>query len=64
MTKFVKYKDLIKKMKPFENHDVVMVAGNEYVSFYSQDGMVCIARLYECTDKDGNVKVTTERPKP
>ena len=63
MTKFVKYKDLIKKMKPFENHDVVMVAGNEFVSFYSQDGMVCIARLYECEDKDGNVKVEFEKTK-
>lgn len=26
MTKFIKYKDLIKKMQPFENDDVVMVA--------------------------------------
>lgn len=57
MSKHIRYKDLIKKMKPFENHNVVMVAGNEYVSFYTQDGMVRIARLYECEDKNGNVKV-------
>lgn len=61
MTKFIKYKDLIKKMKPFENNDVVMVAGNGYVSFFSQDGMVYIARLYECEDKDRNVKVMEEK---
>ena len=30
---------------------------NEFVSFFSQDGMVSIVRLYECEDKDGNVKV-------
>jgi hypothetical protein len=61
MSKYIKYKDIIKKMKPFENHDVVMVAGNEFVSFFSQDGMVNIVRLYECEDKDGNVKVMEEQ---
>ena len=61
MSKYIKYKDLIKKMTPFEKHGVVMVAGNGFVSFYSQDGMVCIARLYECEDKEGNVKVEFEK---
>ena len=64
MPKHLKYKDLIRNLQPFENDDVVMVAAHGYTSFFTQDGMVCIARLYEFTDNDGNVKVTTERPKP
>ena len=64
MPKHLKYKDLIKKLQPFADQDVLMLACRGNVLFFTQDGMVRIAQLYECTDKDGNAKVTTEQPKP
>ena len=49
----IKYKDLINKFKPFANDEVVIVASNEEVSFYDQDGMVRITHLVEYESKEG-----------
>lgn len=47
MAKKLKYKDLIRKLKPFENDEIVMVASTGEVSFYDKEGMVCIIHLLE-----------------
>ena len=35
----IKYKDLIKKFKPFAENEVVMVASNGEVSFFDKEGI-------------------------
>ena len=53
----IKYKDLINKFKPFANDEVVIVASNEEVSFYDQDGMVRITHLVEYESNEGLIRV-------
>lgn len=53
----IKYKDLISRLKPFANNEVVMVAYNGEVSFYDKDGMIRITHLVE-TDEEDHCYVT------
>ena len=53
MAKKIKYKDLIRKFKPFAENEVVMVASNGEVSFYDEEGMVRITHLVEYESKEG-----------
>ncbi|SEA78803.1 hypothetical protein SAMN04487851_11424 [Prevotella sp. tc2-28] len=46
----IKYKDLIRKFKPFADNKVVMVASNGEVSFYDEEGMFRITHLVEKDD--------------
>ena len=48
----IKYKDLINRLKPFANNEVVMVASNGEVSFYDEEGMFRITHLVEKDDKE------------
>ena len=48
----IKYKDLINRLKPFANDEVVMVASNGEVSFYDEEGMFRITHLVEKDDKE------------
>ena len=50
MAKKLKYKDLIRRLKPFENDEIVMAASTGEVSFYDEEGMVCIIHLSELED--------------
>ena len=43
----IKYKDLIRKFKPFAENEVVMVASYGEVSFYDEEGVFCITHLVE-----------------
>lgn len=52
MAKKLKYKDLIRRMKPFENDEVVMVASRGEVSFYDKDGMMLIIHMLEMEDEE------------
>lgn len=52
MSKKIKYKDLIRKFKPFAENEVVMVASNGEVSFYDKEGMVRITHLVEIDDEE------------
>lgn len=52
MAKKVKYKDLIRKFKPFENDEVVMVASRSEVSFYDKEGMFQIIHLTELENEE------------
>ena len=53
----IKYKDLINRLKPFANDEVVMVASNGEVSFYDKEGMVRITHLTEYESKEGLERV-------
>ena len=57
MAKILKYKDLIKKLKPFENNEIVMVASNGEVSFFDKAGMFNIIHLSEL-ENEGHCFVT------
>ena len=48
----IKYKDLIRKFKPFAEDEVVMVASNGEVSFYDEEGMFRITHLVEKDDEE------------
>lgn len=52
MAKKLKYKDLIKKLKPFENDEIVMVASTGNVSFYDKEGMFNIIHLLELENEE------------
>jgi hypothetical protein len=52
MAKKIKYKDLIRKFKPFAENEVVMVASTGEVSFYDKEGMVRITHLTETDDEE------------
>ena len=56
----IKYKDLIKKFKPFAENEVVMVASNDEVSFYDKEGMVRITHLVEYESKEGLMRVAED----
>lgn len=53
----IKYKDLINRLKPFANDEVVMVASDGGVSFYDKDGVVGITHLIEYESKEEGVRV-------
>ena len=53
----IKYKDLINRLKPFANDEVVMVASNGEVSFFDKEGMVRIAHLVEYESKEEGARV-------
>lgn len=53
----IKYKDLIRKFKPFAENEVVMVASNGEVSFYDKEGMVRITHLVEYKSKEEGARV-------
>ena len=53
----IKYKDLIRKFKPFAENEVVMVASNREVSFYDEEGMFRITHLVEYESKEGLERV-------
>ena len=53
----IKYKDLIRKFKPFAENEVVMVVSNGEVSFYDKEGMVRITHLVEYESKEGLMRV-------
>ena len=48
----IKYKDLINRLKPFANDEVVMVAYNGEVSFYDKEGMVRITHLVGADEEE------------
>jgi len=48
----IKYKDLIRKFKPFAENEVVMVASCGEVSFYDEEGMFRITHLVEKDDEE------------
>ena len=48
----IKYKDLVKKMKQYEDNEVVMVASDGEVSFYDKEGMVRIIHLSELEEDE------------
>jgi len=48
----IKYKDLIRKFKPFAENEVVMIASTGEVSFYDEEGMFCITHLMEKDDEE------------
>jgi len=52
MAKKIKYKDLIRKMKPFENDEVVMVASKGEASFYDKEGMKQIIHIFELDNEE------------
>ena len=52
MAKKLKYKDLIRKMKPFENDEIVMVASRGEVSFFDKEGMFNIIHLSELENEE------------
>ena len=53
----IKYKDLINRLKPFVNDEVVMVASNGEVSFFDKEGMVRIIHLVEYESKKEGARV-------
>ena len=57
MRKKIKYKDLIRKFKPFAENEAVMVASNGEVSFYDEEGMIRITHLVEYESKEGLERV-------
>ncbi len=58
MNKKIKYKQLIRKLQKFADDDVVIVASEGEVTFYSQDEQVLIASLSEFFTKKGEFKTT------
>ncbi len=56
----IKYKDLINRLKPFANDEVVMVAGNGCVSFYDKEGMARITHLVEYENKEHLMRVAED----
>ena len=52
MAKKLKYKDLLRKLKPFENDEIVMVSSRGEVSFYDKEGMFNIIHLSELEDEE------------
>jgi hypothetical protein len=56
----IKYKDLIRKFKPFAENEVVMVASTGEVSFYDEEGMVRIIHLVEYESKEGLMRVAED----
>lgn len=53
----IKYKDLINRLKPFANDEVVMVPSNEEVSFFDKEGMIRITHLVEYESKKEGARV-------
>ena len=53
----IKYKELIKKFKPFAENEVVMVASNGDVSFFDEEGMKRITHLVEYESKEEGARV-------
>jgi hypothetical protein len=53
----IKYKDIINRLKPFANNEVVMVAYNGEVSFFDEEGMKRIAHLVEYESKKEGARV-------
>jgi hypothetical protein len=53
----IKYKDLINKIKPFANDEVVMVASNGEVSFFDKEEKVITAHLVEYENKENLIRV-------
>lgn len=53
----IKYKDLINRLKPFVNDDVVMVASNGEVSFFDEEGMKRITHLVEYESNEEGARV-------
>ena len=58
MTKKIKYKQLIRKLQRHADDDVVIVADQGSVLFYTEDEMTCIARLVEYINREGKYKTT------
>ena len=56
----IKYKDLIRKFKPFAENEVVMVASTGEVSFYDKEGMVRITHLVEYESKEELMRVAED----
>ena len=52
MAKKLRYKDLIKKLKPFENDEIVMVSSTGEVSFFDKEGMFRIVHLSELENEE------------
>ena len=52
MAKKLKYKDLLRKLKPFENDEIVMVASTGEVSFFDKEGMFRIVHLLELENEE------------
>ena len=48
----IKYKDLINKLKPFADNEIVMVASNGEVSFYDKEGIVRITNLVQVDEEE------------
>ncbi len=53
----IKYKELINRLKPFADNEVVMVASNGEVSFYDKEGVVRITHLVEYEDNEKVLRV-------
>lgn len=53
----ITYKDLIKRLKPYANDKIVMVASNEEVSFFDEEGMERITHLVEYESKEEGARV-------
>lgn len=53
----ITYKDLIKRLKPYANDKIVMVASNEEVSFFDEEGMERITHLVEYNSKEEGARV-------
>jgi hypothetical protein len=56
----IKYKDLINRLKPYADNEVVMVASDGMVSFYDKEGMVVITHLVEYESKEGIMRVAED----
>ena len=53
----IKYKDIINRLKPYANDEIVMVASNGEVSFFDKEGMKRITHLVEYESKEEGARV-------
>ena len=53
----IKYKELINRLKPYANDEIVMVASNGEVSFFDKEGMKRITHLVEYESKEEGARV-------